>query len=198
MPQHIQTHVIDCSEETVAGERPVGKECAILARKVFQSLPNSPVMWRLETFPTQDAARQAQTEASVVVRAAGEIWLLSLGTRGERSRGGKFVAEVGPLPIPTVPRYELLVAEADVGPDAMNRAHTHSGPEAWYILRGEQCVHTPNGMVRARAGEGLFVPADTPMRLTFPVKRDAFFIVVHDPARAWNTFVDWEPKELCH
>jgi quercetin dioxygenase-like cupin family protein len=63
----------------------------------------------------------------------------------------------------------------------MNLPQTHSGPEAWYLLAGKQCVETLDGSKGAKAGEGMFEPADTPMRLTILGRdtRDAFFIVVH-------------------
>jgi len=30
--------------------------------------------------------------------------------------------------------------------------HRHSGPEAWYLLSGTQCLKTPDGITVARAG----------------------------------------------
>lgn len=80
--------------------------------------------------------------ASAVVEVAGRVWLLTLGSRGERSKTGSFVAEIGPISdISTAASYELQVADADFGP-AMNPAiskaiHTHRGPEIWYLLTGE-------------------------------------------------------------
>lgn len=194
-----KTHVIQCPDSPVTGQRPANMECAILVRKTFPQLPQAPVVWRLETFRSMRAVQQAQTDASVVVQAAGKIWLMSLSKPGQRSRGGHYVAEVGPLPIPPAATYELLIAEAYAGSDAMNLPHTHSGPEAWYVLRGKQCVETPDGIKSAEAGQGMFEPADTPMRLTIlgPETRDAFFIVVHDSTRAWNTSSDWQPKSGC-
>ena len=194
-----KTHVIQCPDSPVAGQRPANTECAILARKTFPRLPHGSIVWRLETFPSMQTAQQAQTSASVVVQGGGKIWLMSLSQPGQRSNGGSYVAEVGPLPLLPAAGYELLVAEAYAGSDAMNLPHTHSGPEAWYLLAGKQCVETPDGAKKAKAGEGMFEPADTPMRLTIlaPDTRDAFFIVVHDPARPWNALSDWQPTDLC-
>jgi hypothetical protein len=31
-------------------------------------------------------------------------------------------------------------------------AHTHPGPEGWYVLAGEQCLETPAGANKAVAG----------------------------------------------
>jgi hypothetical protein len=43
----------------------------------------------------QRFAPRAQTGTSVIVEAAGKIWLMSLSPPGQRSNGGQYVAEVG-------------------------------------------------------------------------------------------------------
>jgi mannose-6-phosphate isomerase-like protein (cupin superfamily) len=111
------------------------------------------------------------------------------------------MTEVGPITIPSAGSYEMIVSEADIGSEinSLPLQHKHSGPEVWYLFSGEQCVELPDRVVRARAGEGVFAPAETPMKLNIvgKSKRDALFIVVHDPAQPWNTYVDWQPKGLC-
>jgi mannose-6-phosphate isomerase-like protein (cupin superfamily) len=159
---------------------------------------------RLENFPTTEAAQNAATPASAVVEAVGKVWLLTLGSRGERSTAGTFVTEIGPISdISAAASYELQVADADFGP-AMNQAiskavHTHSGPEIWYLLTGEQCLETPNDTQRAKAGEGMFAPANTPMQLniTGTGNREALFAIVHDAAKPATTVSDWQPKGRC-
>jgi len=109
--------------------------------------------------------------------------------------------EIGPLPeIPVATSYELQVADADFGP-AMNPAiskavHTHSGPEIWYLFTGQQCLETPNGIQRAKAGEGMYTPAGTPMQLniTGTGNREALFAIVHDATKPATTVSDWQPK----
>jgi len=75
----------------------------------------------------------------------------------------------------------------------------HPGPEIFYLLTGEQCLETPNGALRARAGEGMVAPANTPMQLNImgSSKRDAFFAVVHDSTKPRATLSDWRPKGTC-
>jgi hypothetical protein len=139
-----------------------------------------------------------------VVEAVAKVWLLTLGSKGERSQGGNFVTEIGPIPdIPAAPRCELRVAEADFGPEmnpAVSKAVlTHSGTEIWYLFTGGQCLETPNGIQRARAGEGMFAPAETPMQLsiTGTAGRDALFVIVHDASKSVTTVSDWQPKGDC-
>ncbi len=151
-----------------------------------------------------ETARAAVSAKGVVVEADGKIWLLTVATKGERSTGGNFVTEIGPLSeIPRGSTYEIQVADADFGP-AMNAAiskavHTHSGPEIWYVLTGEQCLETPDGATRAKAGEGMFARAGVPMQLniTSSGNREALFAIVHDASKPATTVSDWTPKGIC-
>ena len=200
-----QAHaLVPCDDSPTEGLRPSNVACAVLARTQFDSLPGGPLVLRFETFPTLAAAQRASVPASAVIRAGGKTWLITLTTRGQRSQGGQFVAEIGPVPaLPPASRYEMRVAEADFGPDLnpqiSNAIHTHSGPEFWYVLTGAQCLETPAGVTRANAGQGMFAPADTPMQLniTGSEKRDAIFVIVHDAARPATAVSDWQPKGLC-
>lgn len=194
--QTAQDHPLVHADQVVARE---------LAVKRFTTLPKGILFLRLENFSTKEAAQHAETPASAVVEWAGKIWLLTLGPRRERSRGGTFVAEIGPVPaVPPARTYVLDVNEADFGPDmkaeVARAVHTHPGPEIFYLLTGEQCLETPNATTRARAGEGMVAAANTPMQLniTGSSKRDAFFVVVHDATKPRATPSDWRPKGTCN
>jgi len=193
--------VVPCGDSPIPGRRPANWDCAILARRQFSSLPPEAVVLRVESFPTREAAEPVAAPASIVVEAVGKIWLLTFARRGERSQGGQFVTEIGLMPIPSAPTYEMVVAEADLGSDvnALPLQHKHSGPEIWYVFTGEQCVELPDRVVRPRAGESAFVPGDTPITLKImgKSKRDALFIVLHDPALPYTSHVDWQPKGTC-
>jgi len=175
-----------------------------LAVKQFKSLPKGVLFLRLENFSTREAAQRAETPASALVEWAGKVWLLTLGPRKERSKGGTLVAEIGPVPpIPPAAAYALDVNEADFGPDmkaeVARAVHTHPGPEIFYLLTGEQCLEVPNGAARARAGEGMVAAANTPMQLNImgSSKRDAFFVIVRDSTKPRATPSDWRPKGIC-
>jgi quercetin dioxygenase-like cupin family protein len=200
-PSDVHEHgAVACIESPTPGKRPPNTECAILLQKKFPSLPPGPLVWRFENFPTTKAAQDAATPASVVVEAAGKVWLLTLAAKGDRSKGGTLVTETELLPpIPPGPSYEIVVAEADLGPEANVMTHKHSGPETWYLLSGEQCLELPGRAVRARAGETMSAPAETPMKLNIvgPGKRDALFLIVHDSSKPFNTFLDWSARGLC-
>jgi mannose-6-phosphate isomerase-like protein (cupin superfamily) len=173
--------------------------------KPFTTLPKGVLFLRLENFSTTKAAQDAATSASAIVEWGGKIWLFTLGPKGGRSSGGTLVAEIGPVPeVPAATSYVLDVNEADFGPEmrtqVAQQVHTHPGPEIFYLLTGEQCLETPNGATRARAGEGMVAPANTPMQLniTGSSRRDAFFVVVHDAMKPRVTPSDWQPSGTCN
>jgi hypothetical protein len=70
-----------------------------LAEKTISAsaLPAGPVVRRIENFATLEAAQAAAGPTSVATRAAGRVWLFTLGPPGGTSPGGTTVAEVGPV-----------------------------------------------------------------------------------------------------
>jgi hypothetical protein len=196
--------LVGCGDSPTPGKRPANMNCATLVRKQFSSLPKGPRVLRLETFRTIDSAERAASPISAVIEAVQKIWLVTLGSKGERSPEGTFVAEIGPIPpIPRAASYEFFVGEADFGPEmkaAVARAvHTHPGPEIFYVFTGEQCLETPSGVKRARAGEGMIAPAETPMQLNImgSSKRDGLFVIIHDSTKPTVSPSDWQPKGIC-
>jgi quercetin dioxygenase-like cupin family protein len=82
-----------------------------------------------------------------------------------KGNGGQRVARVGPLPLAVSSSYTALYMEATFIPGMHSTAHRHPGPEAWYVLTGEQCLETPGHRVIVRSGESGIVPEGPPMML---------------------------------
>jgi hypothetical protein len=98
-PLDIHEHgAVACIESPTPGKRPLNTECAILIQKKFSSLPAGLLVWRFENFPTTKAAQDAGTPASVVVEAAGKVWLLTLASKGSRSKGWNACSRNGTAP----------------------------------------------------------------------------------------------------
>lgn len=193
-------HNVGCGDSPTPGKRPPDYDCAILMKKEVATLPSGPLVWRFENFSTTEAARLAETSASVVVEAGGKVWLLTLSNPNGHSKGAIFMAETERLPaIPVGPSYEIVAFEADLGPEAKVMTHKHSGPETWYLLSGEQCLELPDRAVRACKGETMSAPAETAMNLNVvgPGKRDALFLIVHDSTKPFNTFLEWHSEGRC-
>jgi hypothetical protein len=111
---------------------------------------------------------------------------------------GSLVLRVATFPTVAAARAAETSASAVV--EAVARAvHTHSGPEIFYLLTGEQCLETPAGVQYAKAGEGMVAPANTPMQLNVlgSARRDAFFVVVHDANEPATTPSAWQPSGRC-
>jgi quercetin dioxygenase-like cupin family protein len=187
-----------CAEGDLAAGHPFG--CQLLARPEIAGLPADSVYWHVTTFPTFPEAQSAKAPRDVITEAGGRIWLSRFGSVADTLARGTRVASVGPLSLPRAASHRVELYYVVMPAGMYTFVHTHSGPEAWYILEGEQCLETPLGTARARAGEGSVAPpGGTPMRLTNNGEgvRRALFIVVHDPAFPWTTPSDWRPTGSC-
>lgn len=179
--------------------------CLLLGKKMVTRFPEGTVFWHLNKFPSMAAAENAKGETGMVVEAEGRFWLFSFGPKYAAPKQGELVASVGPLQmtsdkLPAAKSYEVVAYFAVMPAHTHTRVHIHPGPEAWYVLEGEQCLETPEGMIKARAGEGAMVRPTIPMRLanTGSSTRRALFIVIHDAAQPWMVFTeDWKPTGAC-
>ena len=179
--------------------------CQLLGKITVQQFPDSPLFWSLNRFPTRAAADTAKVPNSLAAEAEGRYWLFSFGPKDAAPKSGELVASVGPLPLTsnTLPKaslYEIVAYLAVMPPGAYTKVHIHPGPEAWYVLSGEQCLETPAGVMKAGTGETMFAPPMTPMRLTNSGSsvRHALFIVIHDASQPWTIPTnDWKPSGAC-
>ncbi len=123
----------------------------LVERKVAE-LPAGDLYWRIETFPSKDAAQAAAGTWSLVAEAAGKIWLFTLGGAGGSTLGGTRVSEVGPISRVTATQYLLRINEASGPPGAVTPVHSHPGSEAFYVLVGEQSIRGAHGTMVVKAG----------------------------------------------
>jgi len=160
-----------------------------LNRRVDQ-LPDGALYWRLQTFPTREAAEVGVGPTGQVGEAEGQVWLFTVGVRGEATEGGTLVDEIGPLEVPSAEHYTLNVNYSSTPPfglgggvPASRGVHTHPGTEGWYVLAGEQTVWIPGLMLRTEAGKSQAgPPPGTPLILanTGTKERRAFTLLVLD------------------
>jgi quercetin dioxygenase-like cupin family protein len=135
-----------------------------------------------------------------VVEAFDKVWLYTIAEPEWRSSSGERIATIGPLPITPGKQYIARYMEAVFTPGMRARIHRHSGPEAWYLVSGTQCLETPEGITVARTGEGAVVPEGPPMALSSvgTETRRSVLLVLHDTSKAWITLEnEWTPKGLC-
>jgi len=198
---------LSACEETLAqicrpvSERTGESGCWIIANEALGQLPQQPIFWHLDTYPTRAQAETARGARGTVVESLGKVWLLSIDVAGRRPSDGSRVAEIGPLPISSDAKYSAQYMEAVFTPGMTAPAHRHSGPEAWYTLTGETCLETPEGKMVGRAGGShVIVPGGPPRHLTATgtETRRALVLILHDSTQPPTTPAhDWTPKGLC-
>jgi quercetin dioxygenase-like cupin family protein len=184
-----------------AAER-AGRElgCFIADATVLGKLPDEPLYWYLDTYATREAAEKDKGKYSTIVESYAKIWLFTISNQNWKASGGQRVARVGPLPLLSASSYTAHYMEATFIPGMRSVAHRHPGPEAWYVLTGEQCLETPGHRMIVRAGESAIVPEGPPMMLvgTGTSKRQALVLVLHDSYKPMTSLApDWKPAELC-
>ncbi len=185
---------------TPASQRPSEVGCYLAASEVLGVVAHSPVFWHLYRYPTREAAEAVKGQRGTVVESFGTVWLYTIAEEGWRPPGGERVAVIGPLTITPGESYTARYMEAVFTPGIKTRIHRHSGPEAWYVLAGTQCLETPQGTTVAHAGEGAVVPQGPPMILQSVGSdtRRSVLLVLHESSQPWSTLAsDWKPKGLC-
>jgi quercetin dioxygenase-like cupin family protein len=158
------------------------------------------VFWHLQKYPRRAAADAAKSPSGVVVEEAGRVWLSEFGSSHRAPQGGGHrVAEIGPLSVVPGKSYDAEVAYSVMAPRDQSRVHTHSGPEAWYVLAGAQCLETPVGTLRGLAGETMSAAPNGPMQLsvTGADVAKALTLVIHDSTQEFGTASDWKPSGAC-
>jgi quercetin dioxygenase-like cupin family protein len=157
------------------------------------------VYWHLRAFPSRKAAEAAKSATGIVVEEDGRVWLSEFGPRNPAPQAGEAIAVVGPLELPAAASYAAVLSYAVMRPGDNSRVHTHPGPEGWYVLAGEQCLETPAGASRARAGGTMSAPPNVPMELnvTGTKLRRAFALVIHDSTQQRGIPSDWKPSGTC-
>lgn len=174
--------------------------CYLTATEVLGELSQEPLFWHLYQYPTRAAAEAAKGQRSTVVESFDKVWLYTIAERGWRPSLGERIAVIGPLPIRAGRAYTARYMEAVFTPGMRAAVHRHSGPEAWYLVSGVQCLETPDGATVARAGESAVVQEGPPMALSSvgSETRRSVLLVLHETSEPWITMVSgWRPKGLC-
>ncbi len=177
--------------------------CYLLAVQLIEKLPDGPLFWHLYSYPTHAAAEAARSDRpSTVVDAFGKVWRFTIANSAWRAAAGDRVAAVGPLAVPRADSYVARYMEGTFPPNRgmVTSVHRHSGPEAWYVVSGAQCLRTPDNTMVLRAGNGGVVASGPPMVLTSigPEVRRSFVLVLHDASQPWMTNTgEWTPTSEC-
>jgi quercetin dioxygenase-like cupin family protein len=188
-----------CDVPVAARTKEVG--CYLVATETLEKLPPGDVFWHLYEYPTRAAADAAKPRSfGTVAESLGKVWLYVIAAKDWRPASGQRVVVIGPLLVRPAAQYTARYMEAVFPPGMQTSVHTHSGPEAWYILSGAQCLQTPDSEAITRAGEGAVVPMGPPMVLTGmgTEMRRSVVLVLHDTRQPWMTLATkWKPAKPC-
>ena len=168
--------------------------CTVIADRPIAS-PPQPAVWHIDEFSSLADARQAAQPDGVAFEAFGSAWLYTIESDTSNHHGGTHRASVGPLPLRQGTPYSIQVLVAYFQPGNFSIVHTHSGPEAWWVLEGEQCLETTKTGIRKRAGEGAIVEEGETMRMVGIGNgpRRSLVLVLHDSNRPPATVVENPP-----
>jgi len=186
-----------------ATQRTSNTGCYLTATLPLSELPGGQVYWHVYSFSSRaEADNAARQPATIVVESLNTVWLFAIGDATWQTGTGHRVARIGPLPVQPAKRYTARFMEAvfPPGQGLQTAVHRHSGPEAWYVVSGAQCLRTPDAMKVLRSGESGFVESGPPMMLTGigPDIRRALVLVLHDADQPWMTVTtDWRPAASC-
>ena len=175
--------------------------CFVIAREKLGQLPRGPLYWHLDTYPTRSAAEAVKGQYGSVVEAEGKVWLFTVGEGGWRSAGGSRVAEIGPIPsLDATAKYIAIYLDVVFAPGVVSIAHQHPGPELRYMLEGQQCEETPDGIQPMRPGDTKIMAAGVPMTATGigKIVSSTLVLILYDESKPFFTpSNDWTPKGAC-
>jgi quercetin dioxygenase-like cupin family protein len=170
-----------CSEP--ANEN-VGRPGCFLSAEFTIADPPAALFWHVLEFQSA-AEAQSATETlpwARAVSAHGRHWMLALDAsnvpKGVASR-----AVIGPLALPRGP-VSVRFMESLFPAGMATRVHTHPGPEAFFVVEGEQCVDSAAGWMRIGPGES-FVVAGGPHLQAAPLGRRSLVVLITPVGEPW-------------
>lgn len=106
-----------------------------------------------------------------------------MGDAAEPAAGGIEKAVIGPLALPVGPAVAHF-SEAIFPPGMKTRVHSHPGPEAFYIVAGEQCMETPSDKRMIGAGGTYIVPSGVHLQAAPQGRRNLVLIIAPKVSRS--------------
>ncbi len=156
------------------------------------------LFWQLHEFPTPAAARKEAKRHrwASVAEAHSRTWLHVLASEQEIVKGGQRRAMVGPLRVPAAPAVAYF-AESIFPPGMQTRVHAHPGPEAFYVVDGEQCMESPAEKRLLVAGNAYIVEEGPHLQAAPKGRRNLVLILApagQPPIQVGN---QWQPTGFC-
>jgi len=175
----------------IAADAPKYTVTPVAQKKVVQ-IPDGPLYWRVETFPSLADAKAAvgpdgwdpaavryRTTTSLIAEVEGKTYVTTLGSKGETTPGGTKLAEIGPLPPIKASEYLLRLNHGFGPPGSKTPVHSHPGSESFYVISGRLGQKTPDGDAYVDAGHTMNGhPANTTMEVFNAGKTDMHALIM--------------------
>ena len=161
---------------------------------------SGPYYWHVYELESAKQVSEIPDTQATIIHAHGRTWLMAVAGQDWRATAGRRVAKVGPLQLLSTEPHTASFMEATFTPGMSSRIHTHPGPEAWVVLEGEQCLETPEGIMRGSAGDAMMVRGGIPMQLfgTGTEVRRALVVILHPTGHPLGaTHHQWLPTGGC-
>ena len=168
--------------------------CSLVENKPLPPGLKAPLVWHIDQFATEDAAKAAVGPTSVAFSAHGVAWLMTIEPAATDHHGGQHVAAAALPALPPAERYAMLAMSAYIPSGLTSRFHHHSGVEGFFVVDGQQCLETADRTYVMNKGDALVVPAGIAMRLvaTGPTPRRALAVIVYDASQPPTTRMEGE------
>ena len=177
----------------------VGKPGCFRAAEIRIDAAPAELWWHVREYPNVASAEAAAIghRWAATATSHGRAWLFALGGRDERFAGGRRRARVGPLRPPAGEVVTARFMESTFTPGMRTRVHSHGGPEAFYVVDGEQCVETPSQRRKLGAGDTFVVPPGPHVQAAARGRKN-ITLVLYPSQSAWMTLErDWTPSQYC-
>jgi quercetin dioxygenase-like cupin family protein len=177
-----------------------GKPGCFLTVEMPMDNPPPSLWWHIYEFGTlADAKRAAGAHGAGAAASSshGRAWVYVLGDAEESVSGGTRKAVIGPLALPAGRPVTARFMESSFTPGMRTRIHSHPGPEAFYVLEGEQCMETPEERRKLGPGETFVVPPGPHVQAA-PKGRKNILLVLYPREAPWMTMEPrWTPSQFC-
>ena len=165
--------------------------CSLIENKPLPPDLGAPLVWHIDRFETEDAAKAAVGPASIAFAAHGVAWLMTIERAATAHHGGQHVSAAA---LPPAEKYSMLAMSAYIPSGLTSRFHHHSGIEGFFVADGQQCLETADRTYVMNRGDTLVIPAGVAMRLvaTGPAPRRALAVIVYDASQPPTTRMEGE------
>lgn len=156
------------------------------------------IYWHIYEFPSRDAAisEGARHRWAAVTEIHSRTWLYILGGPTESFAGGIPRAVIGPLKVQ--PGIQIAHFAAAIFPPGMRtRVHSHPGPEAFYVVEGQQCMETPTDRQMIPAGGTYIVERGPHIQAAPGGRRNLVLILAPEGAASVIPGGNWRPTSFC-